>query len=79
MVCKLKALKSNLKKWNEEVFSNVRKKKNDLMDGIRELDFIAEGRPLTEGTRLRKEDMFKGLERFILLEEVSGRHNFFFF
>ena len=43
LACKLKVLKSNLKKWNEEVFSNVRKKKNDLMDGIWELDFIAEG------------------------------------
>jgi hypothetical protein len=73
LACKLKALKSDLKKWNEEVFGNVGKKKKDLLDGIRELDIIAEGRPLTEDERLRKEDISKELERFILFEEVSWR------
>jgi hypothetical protein len=34
LACKLKALKSDLKKWNEKVFGNVGKKKKDLMDGI---------------------------------------------
>jgi hypothetical protein len=41
LACKLKALKADLKKWNEEIFGNVGKKKKDLMDGIRGLDFIA--------------------------------------
>lgn len=48
LACKLKALRLDLKKWNEEVLGNVGKKKKDLMHGIRELDFIAEGRPLTK-------------------------------
>jgi hypothetical protein len=30
----LKALKANLKKWNEEVFGDVRKKKKELLEGI---------------------------------------------
>jgi hypothetical protein len=47
------------------------------MDGIRELDFIAQGRVLIGGEGLRKEDMSKELVRIILLEEVSWRQKFF--
>jgi hypothetical protein len=36
-----------------------------------ELDMIAEGRPLTEGERLRKKDISRKLERIILLEKAS--------
>jgi hypothetical protein len=45
------------------------KKKDDLLDGIREFDIIAKGRHLTEDERLRKEEFSGELERFILLEE----------
>jgi hypothetical protein len=41
-------LKVNLKKWNEDVFGNVGKKKKDILEGIWDLDFIVEGRLLTE-------------------------------
>jgi hypothetical protein len=60
-----------LKKWNEEGLDSVGKKKKLLLECIRELDFIAEGRVLTEEERMKKEDMSKELERVILLEEVS--------
>jgi hypothetical protein len=70
---KLKALKLDLKKWNEEVFGNVGKQKNDLLDDVRKLDIIAEGRPLIEGERLRKEGISRELERVIFLEEVTQR------
>jgi hypothetical protein len=52
LVRKLKALKIDLKKWNEGVFYNVGKQERDHVDGIRELDVIAEGRPLFEEERL---------------------------
>jgi len=45
---RLKALKTNLKKWNDEVFGNVGKQKKVLLDGLRELDFIIEGRSLID-------------------------------
>jgi hypothetical protein len=51
----LKALKVHLKKWNEEIFGSVGKRKNDLMDGIRELDDIAKGRTLIE-ERVKNEE-----------------------
>lgn len=41
LACKLKVLKMDLKKWNEEVFDNEGKKKKDLLDELRELDIIA--------------------------------------
>lgn len=42
-----------------------------FLDGIRDLDIIAEGRGLMEEERRRKEDMSKELEKIILFEEVS--------
>jgi hypothetical protein len=69
---KLKALKSDLKKGNEEVFGNVGQRKEEMVDGICELDMIAEGRSLNKNERL-KEDNSRELERIILFEEVSWR------
>lgn len=46
-----------------------------MVDGLCELDMIAEERPLTEDERLRKEDISKELERSVLPEEVSWRQN----
>ena len=57
LACQLKALKSDMKKWNEEVFCNVGKQKKDLLDDICELDVSAKGRPLIEDERLGNEDI----------------------
>jgi hypothetical protein len=43
------------------------------LEGIHELDIIAKGRPLTEDERLRKDEINRELERFILLDEVCWR------
>lgn len=45
MAWKLRALKTDMKKQNEEVFGNVGKQKKDIVDGIRDPDIIVEGRP----------------------------------
>jgi hypothetical protein len=39
------------------VFDDVGKKKNELLEGIRELDLIAEGCCLEDEERVRKPDM----------------------
>jgi uncharacterized protein YydD (DUF2326 family) len=57
LASKLRALKADLKKWNEEVFGDVGKKKEELLEGIWDLDVIAEGRGLVEEERMRKGDM----------------------
>ena len=55
---KLKVLKIDLKKWNEKVFSDVGKKKKELLEGIRELDLILEDRELVAyEERARKFDV----------------------
>jgi len=51
---KLKALKTDLKKWNEEVFGDIGKKKKELLKGIRELDLVEECRCLEEDEKVRK-------------------------
>ena len=52
LASKLKALKVDLKKCNEDVFGDVGKTKNFLED-IQELDFIVEGQVLMEDERRR--------------------------
>jgi hypothetical protein len=67
------AQKFDLKKWNEEVFGNVWKRKKEMVDGLCELDLIAGERLLTGDEKLKKEDYSKKLEKSIFLEEVSWR------
>jgi hypothetical protein len=67
LACKLEALKTELKKWNEEVFGNVEKSKRVLSDELRNLDLVAEGRSLYSEEWLRKEDITKDVKRFILV------------
>jgi hypothetical protein len=49
---KLKALKADLKKWNAEVFSDVGKRKKELLEGIKELEGFEESRGLVEEERV---------------------------
>jgi len=70
---KLKALKVDLKKWNEEVFGNVGVQKKEMKKGLSELDMIAEERPLSEEENIKREDYSRSLERSTYLEKVSLR------
>jgi hypothetical protein len=70
---KLKALKTDLKQWNEEVFGNVGVNKKKLEKGLCELDLIAEERPLSEEEKSKREEFSRNLERHVFLEEVSWR------
>ena len=72
MACKLKALKVDLKKWNEEVFGNVGlKKKKKLMAELEELDALADLRHLTGEESQKKAQIVADLERNSLLDEIS--------
>jgi hypothetical protein len=73
MACKLKALKVDLKKWNEEVFRNVGVKKNKLMFELEELDAVADLRQLTGEESQKKAQIVVDLECTSLLEEISWR------
>jgi len=70
---KLKALKTDLKNWNAEVFGDVGKKKKELLEGICELDSVDEGRGLEEEEKVRKIDMSRELEKTLLFEEIIWR------
>ena len=56
--CKIKALK-DLKKWNEEVFSNINSNKSKLLNDLRELDAIEEVQALGS-EELSKKGRFQG-------------------
>jgi ABC-type polar amino acid transport system ATPase subunit len=66
LACQPKALKGGLRKWNEDIFGDVGKRKMALLECIRELDVIGEGRVLVEEEKVRKEDFARELEKFSL-------------
>jgi hypothetical protein len=66
LACKLKALKGDLGRWNNEVFGHCGKSKKMLWDDIRKLDISGEGRGLNEEERSNEE-----LKRLLLCEEIS--------
>jgi exonuclease III len=70
---KLKALKGDLKKWNEDEFGHVTMKKNMLMADLRELDLQEESRPLSAVEKSKKETTIVELDKLILMEEISCR------
>jgi hypothetical protein len=70
---KLKALKVDLKSWNEQVFGNVESFKLARLEELRAHDRIEEERGLDPEELLRKNSIASDLERIILQEEISWR------
>jgi hypothetical protein len=60
---KLKALKLDLKKWNEEVFGNVERNKRKLIVDLQGFDIVEESRDLGEEELLKKAEIVRELER----------------
>jgi hypothetical protein len=71
--CKIKALKKDLKKWNEEVFRNIDSNKSKLLNDLRELDATEEVRALGSEELSKKGEVSRELEACLLMEEVSWR------
>ena len=71
--CKIKALKMDLKKWNEEVFGNIECNKSKFLDELRELDAIEEVRALDSEELAKKGEVSRELKACLLMEEVSWR------
>lgn len=46
--CKLKALKEDMKNWNEHIFKNVEHRKKSLFDKLQGLEGVDEERGLSE-------------------------------
>ena len=70
--CKIKALKMNLKTWNEEVFGNIGRNKRNLLEDLQVFYVHKESRALDEEFR-RKAEVVRELEKCTLMEEVSWR------
>jgi septum formation inhibitor MinC len=72
LASKLKALKADLRRWNEEVFENVERKKKFLLEELHVLDIVEEERALGV-ERMKKVEVLSELERSTLMEEVCWR------
>jgi hypothetical protein len=73
LACKLKALKLDLKKWNEEIFGNVERNKKKLFEDLQALNAVEESRVLIEEELLKKAKLVRELEKCSLMEDVSWR------
>jgi hypothetical protein len=76
LACKLKALKIDLKNWNEEVFGNVGMKKNHLLYELNEMNALVEIRNLTEEEIQKEASIVVDLEHTSLFEEISWQQKF---
>jgi hypothetical protein len=52
---------------------NIGRKKKELLEGIQEMDVLAETRGLVQEEKLKKADMSKELEKTLLCEEIHWR------
>ena len=68
---KLRALKIDLKKWNEKEFGNVTVTKLRLLQELHDLDSIAEHRPWTNAEKIKLDQLRTDLEQNTLLDEIS--------
>ncbi len=73
LVQKLKALKSDIQRWNREDFGDINHKKDELMGSIQELDRVEDFRPLSAEERSLKTQAKSEVEKLLLLEEISWR------
>ena len=69
--CKIKALKMDLKKWNEGVFGNLDSNKSELVNDLRVFDVIEENWALGGEELAKKGEVSRELEQCLLMEEVS--------
>jgi len=70
---KLKDLKIDLKRWNDQEFGNVEFRKKMHMEDLCALDRLEEQRGLTPEEKARKCGVIRDLENSILQEEISWR------
>jgi len=73
---KLKALKIDLKRWNDQEFGNVEFRKRMQMEDLGALDRLEEQRGSTPEEKARKCGVIRDLENSILHEEISWRQKF---
>lgn len=70
---KLKALKQNLKAWNQDVFGNAGIRRSELLDELAILDGLDERVIIDEVGRVRRLEITRELDDLIFMEETSWR------
>jgi hypothetical protein len=67
---KLKALKGDLKIWNEEEFGTIDGRKASLLATVKALDDIKDNRNLSDIERVQRDQVRVELEKTLLMEEI---------
>ena len=75
LVCKLKALKQDLKIWNEKEFGNIAGRKNYLLSSVKSLDELEDARPLSDAELVQCDQARAELERIIRWMRFVGGKN----
>jgi hypothetical protein len=70
---KLKALKNDLTRWNEQEFGNVEFHKKRLLEELCALDRLEEQRGLAPEKKFKKSEIIRDMENTTLQEEISWR------
>uniref|UniRef100_A0A2N9IC54 Reverse transcriptase domain-containing protein n=1 Tax=Fagus sylvatica TaxID=28930 RepID=A0A2N9IC54_FAGSY len=70
---KLKALKRDLKIWNEEEFGNIDGRKSSLAATVKSLDDIEDDRHLSDMEHAQRDQAKADLEKTLLMEEICWR------
>ena len=68
---KLKALKLDIKRWNEEVFGTIERNKRILIEDLQVFGRREESRALDEEELMRKVEVVRELERCTLMKDVN--------
>uniref|UniRef100_A0A2N9J9F5 Reverse transcriptase domain-containing protein n=1 Tax=Fagus sylvatica TaxID=28930 RepID=A0A2N9J9F5_FAGSY len=70
---KLKALKRDLKIWNDEEFGNIDGRKSSLAATVKSLDDIEDERHLSDMEHAQRDQAKADLEKTLLMEEICWR------
>jgi hypothetical protein len=70
---KLKALKNDLKRWNQKEFGNVEFRMQRVLEELYALDKLEEQRGLAPEEKFRKSEVIRDMENATLQEEISWR------
>jgi hypothetical protein len=70
---KLKHLKADLIRWNQEVFGNIEVRKQTLLEEIQTLDGLEDERQLAGEERVKRDQLKVDLEKVAYMQEISWR------
>ena len=70
---KLKALKGNLKKWNDTEFGHINLQKKQLLADVGQIDAMEDSKTLSIEEKGKKEILIVELDKVLMMNEICWR------